>query len=138
MKLIFFFDLREEWRVGIIKAQAQNWARQLEDTPANLMTPTVFSQEMCSVLSKLGISVQVHDKEWAEQKKMGSFLSVSHGSCEPPKFVEIHYKGDGDDKSQPIVFVGKGVTFDAGGISLKVSNCINFINLIRCLHEQLF
>ncbi|KZC05947.1 Cytosol aminopeptidase, partial [Dufourea novaeangliae] len=108
----------EQWRVGSIKASAQNWARQLADTPANLMTPTIFSQEICSVLTKLGIIVKVHDKEWAEQKKMGSFLSVSHGSCEPPKFVEIHYKG-ADDNSQPIVFVGKGVTFDAGGISLK-------------------
>ncbi|XP_043247808.1 cytosol aminopeptidase-like isoform X2 [Colletes gigas] len=108
----------EQWRVGNIKAQAQNWARQLADTPANLMTPTIFSQQVSSVLTKLGISVQVHDKEWAEKKKMGSFLSVSNGSCEPPKFVEIQYKGANDD-SQPIVFVGKGVTFDAGGISLK-------------------
>lgn len=112
--------LREQWLIGSIKAQAQNWARQLADTPANLMTPTIFSKEVCSVLTKLGITVQVHDKEWAEQKQMGSFLSVSRGSCEPPKFVEIHYKG-ANDNSQPIAFVGKGVTFDAGGISLKVN-----------------
>ncbi|XP_033324821.2 cytosol aminopeptidase [Megalopta genalis] len=109
---------QEQWRIGNIKAQAQNWARELSDTPANLMTPTIFSQEVSSCLSKLGITVIVHDKDWAEQKKMGSFLSVSRGSCEPPKFVEIHYKGAADD-CQPIVFVGKGVTFDAGGISLK-------------------
>lgn len=87
------------------------------------MTPTIFSEEVCTVLTGLGVKVQVHDKEWAEQKKMGSFLSVSRGSCEPPKFVEIHYNGAGDE-SQPIVFVGKGVTFDAGGISLKVSCCV--------------
>ncbi|XP_076300931.1 cytosol aminopeptidase-like [Lasioglossum baleicum] len=110
----------EQWRIGNIKAQAQNWARQLSDTPANLMTPTIFSEEVCSTLSKLGITVTVRDRSWAEQKKMGSFLSVSNGSCEPPKFVEIHYKGANND-SQPIVFVGKGVTFDAGGISLKPS-----------------
>ncbi|XP_017886445.1 cytosol aminopeptidase-like isoform X2 [Ceratina calcarata] len=108
----------EEWRAGSIKAQAQNWARHLSDSPANLMTPTVFSSEVESALTKLGVTVHVHDKEWAQQKKMGSFLSVSNGSSEPPKFLEIHYKGAGDD-SQPIVFVGKGVTFDAGGISLK-------------------
>ncbi|KAK9301667.1 hypothetical protein QLX08_006084 [Tetragonisca angustula] len=109
-----------QWRIGNIKAQAQNWARHLADSPANVMTPTVFSEEVQAVLTKLGITVKVHNKEWAEEKKMGSFLSVSHGSCEPPKFVEIHYKGT-DDDSQPIAFVGKGVTFDAGGISLKPS-----------------
>ncbi|XP_076240163.1 cytosol aminopeptidase isoform X2 [Calliopsis andreniformis] len=111
---------QKEWIIGSIKAQAQNWARELADTPANLMTPTIFSNEVSSVLSTLGITVQVHDKKWAEEKRMGSFLSVSNGSLEPPKFVEIHYKGD-EGKSQPIVFVGKGVTFDAGGISLKPS-----------------
>ena len=111
----------KQWCVGNIKAKAQNWARQLADTPANLMTPTIFSEEVCRVLTDLGVKVQVHDKEWAEQKKMGSFLSVSRGSCEPPKFVEIHYNG-ADDESKPIVFVGKGVTFDAGGISLKPSS----------------
>ncbi|XP_053975412.1 cytosol aminopeptidase-like isoform X2 [Hylaeus anthracinus] len=118
---LFNQEEEEEWRVGNIKAQAQNWARQLADTPANLMTPTIFSQEVSSVLTPLGISVQVHDKEWAQQKKMGSFLSVARGSSEPPKFVEMLYKG-ADDNSQPIVFVGKGVTFDAGGISLKPSS----------------
>ncbi|XP_043790439.1 cytosol aminopeptidase-like isoform X2 [Apis laboriosa] len=110
----------EQWQIGSIKAQAQNWARHLADTPANLMTPTIFSTEVHTILTKLGITVQIHNEEWAEQKKMGSFLSVSHGSCEPPKFIEIHYK-NADNNSQPIVFIGKGVTFDAGGISLKPS-----------------
>lgn len=118
LSLIKIIFSREQWRIGSIKAQAQNWARHLADTPANLMTPTIFSTEVHTVLTKLGITVQIHNEEWAEQKKMGSFLSVSHGSCEPPKFIEIHYKNA--DNSQPIVFIGKGVTFDAGGISLKV------------------
>ncbi|KAK2575899.1 hypothetical protein KPH14_007267 [Odynerus spinipes] len=111
---------QEEWQRGIIKATAQNWARQLADTPANLMTPTIFAKEVSSTLAELGIDVKVHDKEWAEQKKMGSFLSVSRGSCEPPKFLEISYKGA--DNEPPIAFVGKGVTFDAGGISIKPSS----------------
>lgn len=110
-----------EWQVGIIKAQAQNWARELADTPANLMTPTIFTQRVSEVLTHLGIDVQVHDKSWAEQKKMGSFLSVARGSCESPKFLEISYKGAENPNEAPVTFVGKGVTFDAGGISLKVS-----------------
>ncbi|KAG7200871.1 hypothetical protein KM043_003234 [Ampulex compressa] len=109
----------EEWKMGCIKAEAQNWARQLADTPANLMTPSIFSTEVSSSLTALGISVEVHDGEWAKEKSMGSFLSVARGSCEPPKFLEISYKGAEDSADNPIVFVGKGVTFDAGGISLK-------------------
>ncbi|XP_011863940.1 PREDICTED: cytosol aminopeptidase-like [Vollenhovia emeryi] len=111
-----------EWRVGTIKAQAQNWARELSDTPANLMTPTIFSQRVFEALTHLGVDVQVHDKSWAEQKKMGSFLSVARGSTEPPKFIEINYKGADNPSESPVTFVGKGVTFDAGGISLKPSS----------------
>lgn len=116
--------------MGIIKAQAQNWARELADTPANLMTPTIFSQRVSEVLTNLGIDVQVHDKSWAEQKKMGSFLSVARGSCEAPKFLEITYKGAENPSESPVTFVGKGVTFDAGGISLKV-NCVTFFSDVK-------
>lgn len=105
--------------MGQIKAEAQNWARKLSDTPANLMTPTIFSEEVSKTLKSVGVSVEIHDKAWAEKKGMGSFLSVSRGSCEEPKFLEISYKGGSDP---PIVFVGKGVTFDSGGISIKVSS----------------
>lgn len=83
------------------------------------MTPTIFAEEVYSVLTPLGVEVEIHDREWAEKKGMGSFLSVANGSNEPPKFLEICYKG-ADSSEAPIVFVGKGVTFDSGGISLKV------------------
>lgn len=119
-KLLFL--VRTEWQVGIVKAQAQNWARELADTPANLMTPTIFAQRVSEILTHLGVNVQVRDKAWAEQKKMGSFLSVSRGSDEQPKFIEISYKGAEDADAPPMTFVGKGVTFDAGGVSLKVSH----------------
>ncbi|KAL0132752.1 hypothetical protein PUN28_000469 [Cardiocondyla obscurior] len=110
-----------EWRVGIIKAQAQNWARELSDTPANLMTPTIFSQQVCDFLVKFGIQVNIYDKVWVQQQKMGSFLSVARGSNEEPRFLEINYKGAENPNDPPVTFVGKGVTFDAGGISLKPS-----------------
>lgn len=89
------------------------------------MTPTVFSQRVFEVLTHLGVDVQVRDKSWAEQKKMGSFLSVARGSIEPPKFLEISYKGAENPSEPPVTFVGKGVTFDAGGISLKVSRSLS-------------
>lgn len=85
------------------------------------MTPTIFSERVFKVLADLGVEVQVHDRSWAEQKKMGSFLSVARGSTEPPIFLEINYKGAENPSESPVTLVGKGVTFDAGGISLKVS-----------------
>ncbi|XP_015509984.1 cytosol aminopeptidase isoform X1 [Neodiprion pinetum] len=112
---------KQQWHKGLIKAEAQNWARKLADTPANLMTPTIFANQVSTELSQLGVKVQVHDKAWAEQKGMGSFLSVARGSAEPPKFLEISYEGAGKGTKKPIVFVGKGVTFDSGGISIKPS-----------------
>jgi len=111
---------RAAWEKGVIKAQAQNVARNLADTPANLMTPTIFAQKTSELLTALGVMVKARDKSWAESKKMGSFLSVARGSCEPPVFLELSYSG-APDQEKPIVLVGKGVTFDSGGISLKPS-----------------
>lgn len=108
----------KNWTNGVIKAEAQNLARRLTDTPSNLMTPTIFAQNAQQVLSSLGVDVKVHDKEWAQQQKMGSFLSVTQGSVEPPLFLEMCYNGGSKDDN-PVVFVGKGITFDTGGISLK-------------------
>lgn len=110
----------EEWLQGSIKAESQNLARKLADTPSNLLTPTIFSNEVQNILGSLGMTVQIHEKDWAEQQKMFSYLSVTKGSVEPPKFVEITYNNGGSGKS-PFVLVGKGVTFDSGGISLKPS-----------------
>lgn len=59
--------------------------------------------------------------EWAAEKGMRTFLSVSKGSAEPPKLLELHYRGAQDAEEPPLVFVGKGITFDSGGISLKPS-----------------
>nr|CAI5817964.1 unnamed protein product [Callosobruchus analis] len=107
------------WEKGTIKAEAQNLARRLADTPSNLLTPTIFAEEAQKILSSLGVQVQVYDKKWAEDQKMFSFLSVARGSAEPPKFLEITYNKEGSDS--PFVLVGKGVTFDTGGISIKPS-----------------
>lgn len=92
------------WKEGVVQAEAQNLARHLADTPSNHMTPTIFSENAQNILCKLGIDVQVHDEKWAEKNNMHSFLSVSRGSCEPPKFLELSYKNGCDDA--PYVLVG--------------------------------
>lgn len=110
----------DKWKIGVIKAEAQNIARRLMESPANIMTPTRFGQIAQNVLTPLGVQVIVRDKAWAESQKMGSYLSVSKGSEEPPKFVEISYDGAGSGPKH-LALVGKGITFDSGGISIKPS-----------------
>lgn len=106
------------WQIGLQKAAAQNLARQLCETPANLLTPLGFAQAAVEVLSKAGINVEVKGKDWARIMNMGGFLAASKGSCENPIFMEISYYGCEPDV-QPAVLVGKGVTFDSGGLCLK-------------------
>lgn len=89
------------------------------DTPANLMTPTIFAQQVSERCSSLGVKVEAHDVAWATDKKMGSFLSVGRGSQEPSVFLELTYNGTGSDDTKPVCLIGKGITFDSGGISLK-------------------
>ncbi|XP_049276314.1 cytosol aminopeptidase isoform X3 [Rhipicephalus sanguineus] len=111
----------DKWTRGLEKSAAQNLARRLSEMPANMMTPTRFAQEAAEALENKGVKVIARDRKWIEEQKMGSFLSVTQGSEEPPVFLEMHYEGPGHVAGGPLVFVGKGVTFDSGGISLKPS-----------------
>ncbi|GAA5943638.1 hypothetical protein JCM1841_004591 [Sporobolomyces salmonicolor] len=109
-----------DWETGKVYGQAQNFARVLMETPANRMTPTIFCETAKKQFEGLeNVTMEAHDLAWAESRKMGSFISVSRGSDEPLRFLELHYKGAADKDEQPIAFVGKGITFDSGGISLK-------------------
>lgn len=98
-------DSCDKWLRGAAKAEAQNIARRLADTPSNLLTPTIFADQVQNILSALGLNVQVYDKQWAEQQKMFSFLSVTRGSVEPPKFMEITYSNS-DNSKPPYILVG--------------------------------
>jgi aminopeptidase len=112
----------KDWNMGLVQGHAQNIARTLMETPANLMTPTLFCEKAKNLLDGIkNVQIVVRDRKWAEDQKMGSFLSVSNGSNEPLKFLELHYKG-GKEGDAPLALVGKGITFDSGGISIKPSN----------------
>ncbi|KAM4709385.1 cytosol aminopeptidase [Discoglossus pictus] len=113
----------EAWKNGVSLAEGQNLARYLMEAPANIITPTKFSEIIEQKLEKVGNNVKVfiRSKSWIEEQQMGAFLSVAKGSEEPPVFLELHYNGSPDANESPLVFVGKGVTFDSGGISLKPS-----------------
>ncbi|CAO1322192.1 unnamed protein product [Diamesa hyperborea] len=111
----------EGWKIGLQKAAAQNLARQLMETPANLMTPTLFAQNVVNVLCKSGVNCEIKVRGWAESQQMHSFLSVARGSCEPPIFMELSYYG-ADREDRPIVLIGQGNTFDSGGTCIKSSD----------------
>ncbi|KAF0992334.1 hypothetical protein HZS_4701 [Henneguya salminicola] len=102
---------------GIIQGEAQTFAATLAETPANLKTPTKIA---ALISSKMPCTVTciTRDKNWIKSQQMEMFLSVNQGSAEPPVLLETHYKGSEDP---PIVLVGKGITFDSGGISIKPS-----------------
>ncbi|CAO3667180.1 unnamed protein product [Rhizopus stolonifer] len=115
-------DSESVWKTGQIMGDSQNKARMLMTAPANLMTPTIFSEKVQTMLKGLkGISTIEHDENWALGQGMYAFLSVSRGSKEPLRFLEIHYKGAKNKDESPYCLVGKGVTFDSGGISIKPS-----------------
>ncbi|HMX14495.1 MAG TPA: leucyl aminopeptidase, partial [Thauera aminoaromatica] len=93
-------------------------AKDLGNLPGNHCTPTHLAETAESLGKQYKFDVEVLERDDMEKLGMGSFLSVARGSHQPPKFIVMHYKG-GKAKAKPVVLVGKGITFDTGGISLK-------------------
>ncbi|MCH9645841.1 MAG: leucyl aminopeptidase [Proteobacteria bacterium] len=98
-------------------ASGMKLTRHLGDLPSNICTPTYLAQTAQDLAQEFGLDCEVLEQADMSTLGMGSLLSVSKGSIEPPKLISLSYHGNGDAK--PIVLVGKGVTFDSGGISLK-------------------
>jgi len=94
--------------------------KDLGNLPPNICTPTYLAGVAKKLAKDYKFGVEVLDRKQIEALKMGSFLSVTKGSDEPPKFIVMKYNG-GKPKDAPIVLVGKGITFDTGGISIKPS-----------------
>ncbi|BET02680.1 manganese ion Hypothetical protein [Nesidiocoris tenuis] len=109
---------KDLWIQGVIKARAQNLARRLEDLPANILTPREFVKAALYYLCPCGVNVQVRDYKWIQKQGMNALFNMAKGSCAVPYFLELTYCG-GSDTEKPVVMVGKGVTFDSGGVCLK-------------------
>ena len=104
---------------GRIIAEATCLARDMGNEPGNAMTPTRMSEIARDIASKYGLECQVFDRTKAKELGMGSFLGVAQGSDEPPAFIVLRYWGAGKDAAPGLGIVGKAITFDSGGISLK-------------------
>ena len=106
------------FRRGIILGEAANATREMINLPANDMTPSDLAACAKELGKKYKLAVTVLDRPQMKKLGMGSFLSVAAGSDEPPKIIAIEYTGDKSSKTK-LGLVGKGITFDTGGISLK-------------------
>lgn len=111
-------DLKEGARRGVATAEAAMLVRDLCNHPSNVMTPTRVAAEAKKIGRERSVRVKILERAQAERLGMGAFLGVARGSHEPPKFIILEYSGSRRN-GRPIVIVGKTITFDSGGISLK-------------------
>ncbi len=124
------------FRQGIIVGESQNFARTLVNEPGNKLTPTEFGRRAAAMAAEVGLKCTVDSTEKLHELKMGAFWSVAQGSAEPPALIVLRYEPEGvtdgpvlhpTDKDPsvgtPVLgLVGKGITFDTGGISIKPSD----------------
>ena len=104
---------------GTVIAEGVNLAREMGNEPANYMTPTRMAEIALDVAQESQMELTVLDRSDIERLGMGSFAGVAQGTEEPPKFIVIRYSGDPDNPENNLGLLGKGITFDSGGLDLK-------------------
>ncbi|RME83944.1 MAG: leucyl aminopeptidase, partial [Caldilineae bacterium] len=109
-------------RAGRIVAESVNLARDLVAHPANIATPTMIAERAREMAGAVGLDCTILEREEMEALGMGILLAVARGSDEPPKFLILEHNKERADELDTVVLVGKGVTFDTGGYTLKIAN----------------
>jgi leucyl aminopeptidase len=104
---------------GTIVGESQNFTRSLVNEPGNKLTPTILGQRAAEMARQVGLACEVHSTEKLHELKMGAFWAVSQGSVEPPALIVLRYVPVGVSDGPVLGLVGKGITFDTGGISIK-------------------
>jgi leucyl aminopeptidase len=102
---------------GRILAEATNFCRDLANEPANYLTPAEMAHQAETLAAQTGLECEVYGPDWMREKGMGGVLGVAAGSEQEPRFIVLRYNGG--DNEPPLGLVGKGITFDTGGISIK-------------------
>ncbi|MFZ5390990.1 MAG: leucyl aminopeptidase [Patescibacteria group bacterium] len=120
--------VKQGLKIGQVVGEQVNLARDLGNMPGGDMTPDLLAKQAIDQGQKKGFKVEVLNKEKINKLGMGAILGVAKGGVEEPKFITMEYWGT-DKKQAPYVFVGKGVTFDSGGLNLKPSSGINDMHL---------
>ncbi|MDZ7360766.1 MAG: leucyl aminopeptidase [candidate division KSB1 bacterium] len=116
-------------RVGQIIGKWTCFARDLQNTPSNDLTPSRLAEIAAETASKQKISCQIYDEKGLRELGMGALLGVGQGSVNPPRFVTLEYHPAKNSRHEngPIVLVGKGITFDTGGISIKPADDLDLM-----------
>ncbi|MES2152859.1 MAG: leucyl aminopeptidase [Pseudomonadota bacterium] len=112
-------------------AKGMDLTKELGNLSANVCTPSYLASTARKLAKEYKFEVEVLERKQLEALKMGSFLSVTNGSEEPPKFIVLKHMG-GKAKDAPVVLVGKGITFDTGGISLKPGPAMDEMKYDMC------
>jgi len=111
--------LENALQVGRTVGESQNFTRDLVNEPSNRMTPTILGERAKKMAAEVGLKCEVHGTEKLKELKMGAFWGVAQGSDEPPALIILRYEPEGAAKDVHLGLVGKGITFDTGGISIK-------------------
>jgi len=106
--------------LGIVLAEAVNFCRDLANEPSNVLTPSEMAERARAMAHEAGLECQILERKEMEEMEMGALLGVAQGSQQPPKLIVLHYRGAPGEEGA-LGLVGKGITFDAGGISIKPS-----------------
>jgi leucyl aminopeptidase len=114
-------ELQQGFDEGLLVAESQNFARTLVNEPGNVLTPTELGKRAAAMAAEVGLACEVHSRAKLDELKMGAFISVTQGSPEPPALIVMRYEpAEAPAADTPVLgLVGKGITFDTGGISLK-------------------
>jgi len=105
---------------GRVIAESQNFARDLINEPSNRLTPRMLAARAEAMAKEVGLRIEILDERKISELKMGALIGVAQGSFEPPRVIVVHYSPDNPKPGAPVLgLVGKAVTFDTGGISIK-------------------
>lgn len=120
---------REACKKGTVLAETVNFVRDLGNYPGNFMTPAILADSIKKKTKNTKIKTTIWDKKKIQKEKMGGLYGVSLGSSQEPRFIIMEYKGS---NKKPIALVGKGLTFDSGGISLKPAHTMDEMKFDMC------
>ncbi len=113
-------DLETGLKEGQVLGTSTNFARDLVNDPANVVTPTELAKRAFDYGTEAGLQVEVHNKEYILANKMEAYWSVAKGATEEPKLIIMRYKGN-PDSDQTFGLIGKGLTYDSGGYCIKTA-----------------
>lgn len=112
-------EIQAAWVKGQALANGQNFTRELVNEPANLLTPLVLAERAKAMAESAGLGYELLDEGRMRQMGMGSLLGVAQGSANPPCLIVLRYQPEHPSSADQLALIGKGVTFDTGGVSIK-------------------